>query len=79
MTLSPADRERLSKLLGSDHPGERAAAGRRAHRMLQERGIAWSGALAPVLVDCGRQKFLWPTRHRIPAEIAVRVPDGRMA
>lgn len=46
--LSPADRLLLSKilgLLGSDKEGEAQAAGRAAHRLLQQRGLSWSQVL----------------------------------
>ncbi len=48
--LPQADRTRLVKLLtllGSDHAGERDAAGLAAHRLLKQRGLSWEDALAP--------------------------------
>jgi hypothetical protein len=44
------DRERLGKLLGmlgSDHDGEVAAAGRAAHRLIREAGLTWGDVLTP--------------------------------
>ena len=49
--FSPADRGHLAKLLallGSDHAGERDAAGLAAHRFITTRGLTWPEALAPV-------------------------------
>jgi hypothetical protein len=47
-TLSPAVREKLVKIcarLGSDHDGERAAAGLLASRMLASEGLAWEDVI----------------------------------
>lgn len=47
--LSRAERDRLIRilgLLGSDHGGERDAAGLAASRMLRARGITWSDVIA---------------------------------
>jgi hypothetical protein len=47
--LSPADRTRLVKLLGllgSNHAGERDAAGLAAQRFIKSRGISWDDALS---------------------------------
>jgi hypothetical protein len=52
--LSQSDRSRLVKLLGmlaSDHAGERDAAGLAANRLLKQRGVSWSDALAPQPVE----------------------------
>lgn len=49
--LSQGDLDRLVGvlgMLGSDHDGERAAAGLKAHNMLAKRGLTWRGLLAPV-------------------------------
>ena len=46
--LTGADRLRLCKLLGmlgSDHAGERDAAGLAAHQFIQKRGLTWKDAL----------------------------------
>jgi hypothetical protein len=43
--LSNPERERLAKLLGmlgSDHAGERDAAGLAAHRLVKASGVTWS-------------------------------------
>jgi hypothetical protein len=51
--LQPPDRARLAKLLGplgSNHAGERDAAGLAAHRLLRQLGLTWERALEPVAV-----------------------------
>jgi hypothetical protein len=48
--LFDIDRERLGKLLGllgSDHDGEIAAAGRAAHQMIRAAWLTWGEVLAP--------------------------------
>lgn len=48
--LSESDRSHLVKLLamlGSDHAGERDAAGLAADRFIRQRGLSWEEALAP--------------------------------
>ena len=48
--LPAPDRAKLGKLLkvlGSDHAGERDAAGLAAHRLLQSRGLTWRAVLTP--------------------------------
>lgn len=50
MGLSHSDRARLGKLLamlGSEHAGERDAAGLAAHRLLERCGLSWSDVLTP--------------------------------
>lgn len=50
--LVEADRTRLAQmlgLLGSDHAGERDAAGLAAHRMIQQHGLTWFDVLTPSL------------------------------
>jgi hypothetical protein len=53
--LAPDARDRLVKLLGmlgSAHAGERAAAGLKAHELLQQHGLTWTevlGQRAPAL------------------------------
>lgn len=49
-TLTAADADRLAKLLGllgSDHAGERDAAGLAAHRFVRERGLTWYDVINP--------------------------------
>jgi hypothetical protein len=49
-SLSPAFADKLVKvlgMLGSDHDGEVAAAGRRAHSMLKAEGLTWSDVIVP--------------------------------
>jgi hypothetical protein len=48
-SLTPAFADKLVKvlgMLGSDHDGEIAAAGRRAHSMLKAIGLTWSDVIA---------------------------------
>src|SRR3954469_23200789 len=48
--LTPAFADKLVKvlgMLGSDHDGEVAAAGRRAHSMLQAEGLTWGEVIFP--------------------------------
>jgi hypothetical protein len=48
IALTPSDRQRLAKLLGllgSDHAGERDAAGLAAHRLIRDRGLIWSDVI----------------------------------
>src|SRR3954453_10040876 len=48
--LTPAFADKLVKvlgMLGSDHDGEVAAAGRRAHSMLKAQGLTWSDVINP--------------------------------
>jgi hypothetical protein len=54
--LADADRRRLTQmlgLLGSDHAGERDAAGLAAHRMLRQRGLTWHDVLHERPADHG--------------------------
>ena len=49
-SLSPAFADKLVKvlgMLGSDHDGEVAAAGRTAHSMLKAKGLTWSDVIVP--------------------------------
>ena len=49
-TLAPAEVRRLVGILGrlgSDHDGERAAAGLLASRMLRAAGLAWGDVIGP--------------------------------
>ena len=48
------DRERLIKLLGllgSDHNGEIASAGRMADALIREAGVTWADVIAPARVQ----------------------------
>jgi hypothetical protein len=52
--LPQSDRTKLAKLLamlGSDHAGERDAAGLAAHRLIKQRGLTWDEALSPRPVE----------------------------
>jgi hypothetical protein len=49
-SLTPAFADKLVKvlgMLGSDHDGEVAAAGRRAHSMLKAEGLTWVDVIKP--------------------------------
>ena len=49
-SLSPVFADKLVKvlgMLGSDHDGEVAAAGRTAHSMLKAKGLTWSDVIVP--------------------------------
>ncbi len=69
-SLGTADRTRLAKLLsmlGSDHAGERDAAGLAAHRLLQKRGLSWEDALTPQ-----------PVERRLPEHTTWRTTCARL-
>jgi hypothetical protein len=56
MTSEKLDRERLTKLLGmlgSDHDGEIAAAGRAADRLVRGAGLRWPDIVQPALPPPG--------------------------
>ena len=66
--LVKTDRVKLAKLLslfGSNHAGERDAAGLAAHRLVQQRGLTWQDVL------CGHVMVQIPEefRHRRASEI----------
>jgi hypothetical protein len=57
--LSNPEREKLAKLLGllgSDHPGERDAAGLAAHRLVQASGMVWADIVCIPQGSGARQK-----------------------
>jgi hypothetical protein len=69
-TLAAADRERLAKmlgLLGSDHPGERDAAGLAAHRFIRDRGLTWADILlgAPGVVAAANRNAVEAWRQTV--------------
>jgi hypothetical protein len=52
--LPVATRAKLAKLLGmlgSDHAGERDAAGLAAHRLVQQAGVSWRQVLEPPAIE----------------------------
>jgi hypothetical protein len=52
--ISKDERVKLAKLLGmlgSNHSGERDAAGLAAHRFLQQRGLTWPRVLEPPAIE----------------------------
>jgi hypothetical protein len=66
-TLSPDLTRRLTKILGmlgSAHDGEVAAAGRRAHSLLQQAGLTWPEVIAPAAP--AQQHYRPPRRWRSP-------------
>jgi hypothetical protein len=70
MTLD-VDRDRLGKLLGllgSDHDGEVAAAGRAAHRLIRDAGLTWCDVLTPRL----------PTLPKPPVDRAALIEECRL-
>jgi hypothetical protein len=57
MPLSPKEKLRLAKLLGmlgSDHSGERDAAGMAAHRLVKVAGLTWDEVVNPPQVGWRR-------------------------
>ncbi|MGI4808976.1 MAG: hypothetical protein ACRYF2_12825 [Janthinobacterium lividum] len=71
MALSPVDRTRLAcvlRLLGSDQPGERDAAGLAATRIVSCAGLDWDDLLQPVLPSRSEH----PRQHQPTGEAAVR-------
>jgi hypothetical protein len=68
--LPPTDRPRLAKpagLLGSDHAGERDAAGVAAHRFIRDRGLTWADILlrAPVAVPAANPNTMEAWRQTV--------------
>jgi hypothetical protein len=54
--LAPEVVDRLCKILGrlgSDHAGERAAAGLKAHELVKRAGLQWADLIAPPLAPLG--------------------------
>jgi hypothetical protein len=52
--LAKVDRKKLAKLLGmlgSDHAGERDAAGLAAARLVQQHGITWQAVIEPPAIE----------------------------
>ena len=77
--LADADRSRLAQmlgLLGSDHAGERDAAGLAAHRLIQQRGLTWHEVLAPSLSPPDHEPAADPLRGdwRAMAAACTRFP-----
>jgi hypothetical protein len=51
-TINPQAADRLAKIcgmLGSDHEGERAAAGAKAHELIRSLGLTWHDIIAPIV------------------------------
>src|SRR3954462_2039623 len=69
MPISPDLANKLAKvlgMLGSDHDGEIAAAGRRAHAMVKGAGLTWNQVLAPANSP-PESPYRPPRRWRRPA------------
>jgi hypothetical protein len=65
-SLSPVFADKLVKvlgMLGSDHDGEVAAAGRTAHSMLKAKSLTWSDVIVPA-VPAPQQQSRAPRRWR---------------
>lgn len=72
--LSPQDRHRLARLLGmtgSAHDGEALNAARLADRLLKDRGVTWTDAVAPG-AEMREPLHSW---RRVCAELATQ-PDS---
>ena len=77
IALPAKAREKLAKLLGllgSDHPGERDAAGLAAHRLLQQHKLTWPDILA---TRQSRREPLYSTWRATCAELTERSGDLR--
>jgi hypothetical protein len=73
--LDIAAREHLAKLLGmlgSDHAGEIAAGGRKAHEFLKRHGLTWPDVLAVPSVTAAAQPQMPPWRAMLHACLAAR-------
>jgi hypothetical protein len=52
--MTPADRQHLARILGmlgSDHAGERAAAGMQAEAFRKKHGLSWEEMLSPAAIE----------------------------
>lgn len=66
--VAPQITNRLVKilgLLGSDHDGEIAAAGRKAHALIKGAGLTWDDVIAPA-APAPQQQYRHPRRWRSP-------------
>lgn len=76
--MEQQDRNRLVRilnLLGSDQPGERAAAALQAHRLISALGLEWKDLVAPPPVAervVVRRVRDWDIDHREAAEARIR-------
>jgi hypothetical protein len=71
-TMTPAFASKLTKvlgMLGSDHDGEIAAAGRKAHSMLQAEGLTWGEVIAPARLAPPPRSELQPRRWHKPESV----------
>jgi hypothetical protein len=81
-SLSPAFADKLVKvlgMLGSDHDGEVAAAGRMAHSMLKAMGLTWGDVIKPAAPKSERPKqqrrWRWPTSPSDTAALCLQWPE----
>jgi hypothetical protein len=81
-SLTPAFADKLVKvlgMLGSDHDGEIAAAGRRAHSMLKAMGLTWSDVIKPASPksEQPQQQRRWrrPTSPSDTAALCLQWPE----
>ncbi len=77
MSLAPADRTKLARvlaLLGSDQPGEVAAAARAADRLVRGRGLSWSDVLQQPSTPLLSPRS---SRHEDPAAVDLRTCGQR--
>ncbi len=81
--LGATDRKRLSKILGrlgSDHPGERAAAGLKADQLVRAAGLTWTELLEPPALPApappphpfGRRRWFEPDTPQEAAQLVLR-------
>jgi hypothetical protein len=88
VALTDADRIRLARLLGmlgSDHDGEVANAGRLADRLVRGAGLTWLDVVeAPALPTTPQPESLlgllrdWPTRWQAAARFCADCGTGRI-
>jgi hypothetical protein len=81
-SLTPAFADKLVKvlgMLGSDHDGEIAAAGRRAHSMLKAMGLTWSDVIKPASPKSEQQqqqrRWRRPTSPSDTAALCLQWPE----
>ena len=78
----PLDPDRLVKLLGmlgSDHAGERAAAGLKAYQLLRSRGLTWADVIrVPTAYDDDDPEAAWRRmRQACLRRVALLTPKER--
>ena len=81
MALASADRAKLAKflgLLGSNHAGERDAAGLAADRLVRSRGLTWAEVLEQHGATCSPGYRPAPAQYEDPAAADLRVCGQRL-